>query len=191
MSEKTPYEKMLAEEYYHPDDQLAAMAYQCNQGLLYINSKAPRDPERDAFLKTFFGSMGDGVVVKGNFNCDYGRHIYLGSRCIINCNVTILDTARVDIGDDVFIAPGVVISAATHPLDAESRVARNFISHPVTIGDRVWIGANATILPGVTIGKDAVIAAGAVVNHDVPAGVLAAGVPARIIRNIEPVEKES
>lgn len=182
MSNSTAYEKMLAEEYYHPDDFLAQMAYRCSKDLLYINSTPARDPKRDEFLKGFFGGIGEHVTIKGNFHCDYGKHIFLGSGCIINCNVTILDTARVEIGNDVFLAPGVVISAATHPIDAQKRVDRNFISHAVTICDRVWIGANATILPGVTIGKDSVVAAGAVVTHDVPEGVIVGGVPARILR---------
>lgn len=125
MSESTAYEKMLAEEYYHPDDFLAQMAYQCSKDLLYINSTPPRDPKRDEFLKSFFGGIGEHVTIKGNFHCDYGKHILLGNGCIINCNVTILDTARVKIGNDVFLAPGVVISAATHPIDAQKRVDRN------------------------------------------------------------------
>ena len=88
--------------------------------------------------------------------------------------MTILDTARVDIGKDVFIAPGVVITTATHPLDAEKRVSR----------DRAWIGANAVILQGITIGENAVIAAGAVVTCDVPANTLVGGVPAHIIKEL-------
>ena len=103
---------------------------------------------------------------------------------IITCNVTILDTNRVELGDDVFIAPGVVISAATHPLDAQRRVSRHFQSHPIHIEKRAWIGANATILPGVTIGENAVVAAGAVVTKDVPANCLVGGVPAKVIREI-------
>lgn len=181
---RSNYEKMLAREYYSPDQELADMAYECSKGLLYINSHPARDKERDLFLKDFFGSVGEHVTIKGNFNCDYGRHIHIGDGCIINCNVTILDTARVDIGKDVFIAPGVVITAATHPLDAEKRVARNFIGSPIKIKDRVWIGANAVILHGVTIGENAVIAAGAVVNHDVPANTLVGGIPAKVIKEI-------
>ncbi len=95
-----------------------------------------------------------------------------------------------NIGENVFIAPGVVISAATYPLDAQRRVSRHFQSHPITIGDCVWIGANATILTGVTIGKNAVIAAGAVVTHDVPANTLVGGVPARVIKTITQSEQK-
>ena len=185
MTERSNYEKMLAGEYYVPDEELRRIAIACSTGLTYINTRPSRDPEREEFLKTFFGAYGEGNVIKGNFNCDYAKHIFIGDRCFINCSVTILDTNYVTIGDDVLIGPGTVISAATHPLSAQLRVAPNYISSPITIGNRVWIGANATILPGVVIGDNAVIAAGAVVTKDVPANALAGGVPAKIIKMIE------
>lgn len=184
MEERTNYEKMLNEEEYMPDQELADLAYECSKGLLYINSHPARDAERQKFLEDFFGTIGSHVTIKGNFNCDYGKNIYIDDGTIINCNVTILDTNKVTIGKDVFIAPGVVISAATHPLDAERRVTRHFQSHPIMIKDRAWIGANATILTGVTIGKNAVVAAGAVVTKDVPDNCLVGGVPAKIIKEI-------
>ena len=144
----------------------------------------PRDPGRQAILKQLFKHLGEHVTIKGNFNCDYGCHISIGDGTIINYNVTILDTNHVTIGEDVFIAPGVVISAATHPLNAERRVTRHFQSHPVMIKDRAWIGANATILTGVTIGKNAVVAAGSVVSGNVPDNCLVGGIPARVIKMI-------
>ena len=182
--EKTNHEKMLNEEEYFPDQELAELAYACSEGLQIINSQPPRSSERQAFLKNFFGSIGNHVTIKGNFNCDYGKNIYIGNGTIINCNVTILDTNRVEIGENVFIAPGVVISAATHPLDAQRRTSRHFQSHPIVIKDCAWIGANATILTGVTIGKNAVVAAGAVVTKDVPDDCLVGGVPAKVIKEI-------
>jgi len=184
MTGKSNYEKMLDEEEYFPDQELADLAYECSEGMIFINSRPPRDMERQNFLQEFFGSIGSHVTIKGNFNCDYGKNIFIGNGTIINCNVTILDTNRVEIGDNVFIAPGVVISAATHPLDAKRRVSRYFQSHPVTIKDCAWIGANATILTGVTIGKNAVVAAGAVVTKDVPDNCLVGGIPAKIIKEI-------
>lgn len=120
MKERTNYEKMLNEEEYTSDQELAELAYACSKDLLFINSRPARDPERQAFLLNFFGSIGSRVTIKGNFNCDYGKNISIGDGTIINCNVTILDTNKVTIGEDVFIAPGVVISAATHPLDADA-----------------------------------------------------------------------
>ena len=183
--EKSNRQKMMDEEYYTAfDEELTKMAVACSEGLLFINSLPPRDPKRQEFMKGFFGHMGENVTIKGNFNCDYGCNISIGDGCIINCNVTILDTNKVTLGSDVFIAPGVVISAATHPLNAKKRVERNFICHPVTIGDRAWIGANAVILTGVTIGENAVVAAGAVVTKDVPPNCLVGGVPAGYIKDI-------
>lgn len=184
MSEKTAYEKMLAEEEYVIDSELLDMAYKCSEGLIFINSRPSRDPERQEYMKSFFGDLGNDVVIKGNFNCDYGVNITIGDRTFINCNVTVLDTNRISIGEDVLIAPGVVISAATHPLDAERRVSRKFQSHPITIKDRAWIGANASILTGVTIGKNSVVAAGSVVTEDVPDNCLVGGIPARVIKEL-------
>ena len=189
--ERTAYEKMLSEEYYTPDESLAEKAKACSEGLQKINRLPARDPDRDAFIREFFGGVGEKVVIKGNFNCDYACHIFIGSRTFINCNVTILDTNYVRIGEDCLIGPGTVISAATHPLNATERIAPNYHSHPVTIGDRVWIGANCSILPGVTIGDNAVIAAGAVVTKDVPANALVGGVPAKLIRMIDNRQKDS
>ena len=185
MDNRSNYEKMLAGEKYLFDDSLAAIAVECSKALAAINSLPPRDSERQALLKSLFAEMGDGVVIKGNFNCDYGRHISIGSNVFINCNVTILDTNRVTIGNDVFIAPGVVISPASHPIDPEQRAAKIYVSSPVVIEDRAWIGANATVLPGVTIGKNAIVGAGAVVTKDVPDNCIVAGVPAKLVRKLD------
>ena len=186
MNDLSNYEKMLAGEEYLFDDELAAIAIKCSKTLTAVNALPPRDLERQALLKGLFASMGDGVVIKGNFNCDYGRHISIGSNVFINCNVTILDTNRVTIGNDVFIAPGVVISPASHPIDPERRAARFYVSSPVVIQDRAWIGANATVLPGVTIGKNAIVGAGAVVTKDVPDNCIVVDVPAKVVRSIGP-----
>ena len=86
MSEKTNREKMLDEEEYFPDQELADLAYECSEGLLLINSQPPRSLERQMFLQKFFGSIGNHVTIKGNFNCDYGKNIYIGSGTILNCN---------------------------------------------------------------------------------------------------------
>ena len=184
MDTRSNYQKMLAGEEYRFDDELAAIAYECSKTLSAINALPPRDPERQALMRGLFASMGEGVVIKGNFNCDYGRHISIGSNVFINCNVTILDTNHVTIGNEVFIAPGVVISPATHPIDPVRRAAKIYASSPVVIRDRAWIGANATVLPGVTIGKNAIVGAGSVVTHDVPDNTIVAGVPAKVIREL-------
>ena len=123
------------------------------------------------------------------FNCDYGFNIHIHGFALINHNCTILDTSPVHIGNGCFIAPGVCISAASHPIIAEQRNNGILISKPIHIGDDVWIGANVTVCGGVTIGKGSVIGAGSVVVKDIPAGVVAVGNPCRVMRKITEADK--
>ena len=122
--------------------------------------------------------------IEPSFYCDYGYNIKLGKGFYANHGLVILDTARINIGDNVMCGPGVLMSTATHPLDAVERQKGIEAAHPITIGNNVWIGMGAKILDGVTIGDNAVIAAGAVVNRDVAANTLVAGVPATFIRDL-------
>ncbi|WP_339107975.1 sugar O-acetyltransferase [Thioclava sp. GXIMD4216] len=126
--------------------------------------------------------MGEGAQIKPPFRCDYGQHIRLGARSFVNYNCTILDCAPVRIGEEVLIGPYVQIFAATHPLEAAPRRAMLEMSKPVRIHDGVWIGGGAILCPGMTIGENAVVAAGAVVTRDVAPNALVAGNPARLIR---------
>ena len=118
------------------------------------------------------------------FRCDYGSNIYIGEGFFANFNLTILDEAEVRIGDNVFIGPNVSIYTACHPLDAETRNRLVEWSEPVKIGANFWIGGSVTILPGVTIGDNVVIGAGAVVAKDIPSNTVAVGNPAKIIKRI-------
>lgn len=118
------------------------------------------------------------------FNCDYGYNIATGENFYANHGVVILDAAPVTIGSDVLLGPGVNISTVSHPLNAERRKQKLEIAKPITIGNNVWVGMGAQILAGVTIGDNAVVAAGAVVTKDVPANALVAGVPARVMRSL-------
>ncbi len=150
-----------------------------------INRSAPREVElRRSILNVLFGSGGDSVWLEPTFRCDYGTNIYLGEKVYFNFDCVILDVCEVRIGDFVFVAPGVHIYTATHPLEAELRRTQEF-GKPVTIGSDVWIGGKAVICPGVTIGDRSVIGAGSVVTKDVPAGVVVAGNPAKVIRKVE------
>ena len=110
---------------------------------------------------------------------------------VINYNCVILDTSPVNIGAGAFIAPGVCIACAGHSIDPEQRTQGVWTSAPITLEEDVWIGANATICGGVTIGKGSVIGAGSVVTHDIPAGVIAKGVPCRVVRTITDEDKIS
>ncbi len=133
-------------------------------------------------LKQLFGSS-QSFWIEPHFYCDYGYNIQVGKQFYANHGCVILDGASVAIGDDVMLAPGVLISTATHPLDAILRKKGIETAHSITIGDGVWIGMGAKILPGVTIGENAVIGAGAVVTKSVKANTVVAGVPAVFIKN--------
>ncbi|SDN77478.1 maltose O-acetyltransferase [Actinomyces ruminicola] len=151
------------------------------------------DPERDELIPQIFAEIGEGFHVRGPLYVNCGFHTRIGARFFANLNFTLLDDVPVTIGDDVQVAPGVTIAAGTHPLLAAERQHLTYpdghtggaeYGDPVVIEDRVWLGANVTVMPGVTIGHDAVIGAGSLVTHDVPAGWLAFGVPARPVREI-------
>ena len=140
---------------------------------------------KEAAIRRLFGSAGKDPNVLPGFRCDNGLNIHVGDDFLANYNVTILDIRPVTMGNDVWIGPNTLITTVGHPLEAEGRRKHLGISEPVTIGDDVWIGGNCTILPGVTIGDGAVVAAGAVVTKDVPAHCVVGGVPAKVLRRIE------
>ena len=123
------------------------------------------------------------IYVEPPFFCDYGYNIYAGANVYFNVNCVLLDTMKIEIGDNVFFGPGVQIYTATHPLDPAERLEVEF-SKPVSIGNDCWIGGNSIILPGVIIGNGATIGAGSVVTKNVPDNVLVAGNPARIIKAV-------
>ena len=147
----------------------------------------PQDDEaaRIPVIRELFAAAGDDPSVGPNFSCDYGLHITVGKNFLANYNVTILDIAPVTIGDYVMIGPNVLISTVGHPLSPKGRREHIGICKPVIIGNDVWIGGNAVILPGVTIGSNVVVGAGAVVTKDVPDNCVVAGVPARVIKPLE------
>lgn len=150
-----------------------------------FNSIDPNNfAEQEKAIKRLFGSTKEHVYVQPNFNCDYGRNIHVGKDFLTNYNVTILDIAPVTIGDYCMIGPNTLIATVGHPLTPEGRRAKMAYSKPVVIGDDVWIGGNCTILPGVTIGNNVVIAAGAVVTTDAPDNCIVGGVPAKKIKDI-------
>lgn len=139
---------------------------------------------RETAIRELFGSVGSNPTVLPVFNCDNGRNIHVGKNFLANYNVTILDIAPVKIGDYVMIGPNTLITTVNHPLSPQKRRQHIGQAKQVTIGRDVWIGGNCTILPGVTIGNNVVIAAGAVVTKDVPSNCVVGGVPAKVIREI-------
>jgi maltose O-acetyltransferase len=184
MSERPEKEKMLAGEPYRPDsDELMADHRRaCEWMARYNMTLNCSSAERRQLLAELFAEVGDGTDVRPPFYCDYGYNIRLGERVFLNFNCVILDSVSVVIGDLTQIGPGAQILGADHPRDPAQRRAALEFGRPVSIGSNVWIGAGALILPGVTVGDDAVVGAGSVVTRDVPQGATVVGNPARPIR---------
>jgi maltose O-acetyltransferase len=140
--------------------------------------------ERAALLRELLGSVGPGATIEPPFYCDYGTQIHLGADVFVNFNCVLLDPAPIHIGDQTMLAPNVQLLTADHPRDAETRVAGRELARPIAIGPRVWIGAGSIVCPGVSIGADTTIGAGSVVVRNVPPGVVAAGNPCRVVRQL-------
>lgn len=151
-----------------------------------FNAIPENQPEKqESKAREIFGSAGKNIIVHSNLNVDYGKNIHVGDNFLSNYNLTILDIAPVNIGNNVWIGPNTDIYTVNHPLTAKGRQQRLGIGKSVTIGNDVWIGGHCTICPGITIGNGVVVAAGAVVTKDIPDNVLVGGVPAKIIKKIE------
>lgn len=140
--------------------------------------------DRDDMIKDILGKTEGEVYIQQPFYCDYGYNIEVGNNFYMNYNGIILDGAKVTFGHDVFIAPNCGFYTAGHPLDVEQRNQGLEYAYPISVGNNVWIGGNVVVLAGVTIGDNSVIAAGSIVNKDIPAGVVAAGNPCKVIREI-------
>ncbi len=172
------------------DKELAELRAACAQLCRKYNDLNPADTEEmQRILLQLFGKCGEDCIIMQPFRCDYGFHISVGSGFFANYNCIMLDAADLTFGDHVFIAPNCVFAAAGHAIDAEQRSRGLEIALPITVGSNVWIGANVTVLPGVTIGDGTVIGAGSVVTRDIPAGVIAAGNPCRVLREITEEDK--
>jgi len=173
---------MLAGDLYDASDaELQADLAATRQWLaLYNAALAWSLEDRHALLQERLTTVGQGVDIRPPFYCDYGFNIRLGEGVFLNFNCVILDVVAVSIGDRTQIGPGVQILAADHPREADQREAGLEFGRSVHIGRNVWIGGGAIILPGVSIGDDAVIGAGSVVTRDIPVGCTAFGNPARV-----------
>lgn len=185
-SEKTEKQKMLAGELYLASDpELAAESMRARELLQQYNQAAAGDRvQRTAILQELLGQAGDRPSIVPPFHCDYGIHISIGDRFYMNYGGVILDCNKVEIGDDVLCGPYVQIYAATHPTDPTVRLSERELAFPVKIGSNVWLGGSVIVCPGVTIGDNTTIGAGSVVTKDIPANVVAAGNPCRVIRSV-------
>lgn len=183
---KSELQKMLdGELYLAADAELATMRRNARRLTRLFNATTEEETgQRDEILRQLLGKRGAKIEIEPPFRCDYGCFIEVGENFYANFGCVILDCNYVRIGDNVMLAPNVQIYAAHHPLDASTRISGPELASPVYIGHNVWIGGGAIILPGVSIGDNSVIGAGSVVTRDVPPGVIAAGNPCRVIREV-------
>ncbi|MGF1753650.1 sugar O-acetyltransferase [Vibrio makurazakiensis] len=159
-----------------PEDRLKA-AKLCHQ-----ISTCFEAAEKNALIQNLFGCSDDTTQLNGNFFCDYGYNIEVGKNFYMNTNGVILDCGKVTIGDYVMIGPNVTLCTAGHPLDTATRYTYEEFAKPISIADKVWIGANVVVLPGVSIGFGAVVGAGSVVTKDVSENTVVVGNPARVVK---------
>jgi maltose O-acetyltransferase len=145
--------------------------------------------ERDQILAALVGHLGDGATILPTFRCDYGHPISIGAGTFVNYGAVMLDVVDIAIGADVQIATGVQLLTATHPIDPEARRAGWESGAPIVIEDNVWLGGGVIVCPGVRIGEHTVVGAGSVVTRDLPAGVVAVGNPARVVRPITDADR--
>ncbi|MFD1860144.1 sugar O-acetyltransferase [Aeromicrobium camelliae] len=183
---RSMHERMLAGDLYITDDpQIAADSRRALQLAHRINTTDPTDTDTVRALFTeLLGHYGDGAEIRPPFRCDYGYQTSFGARSFANFGLVVLDVAEVTIGEDVQIGPNVQLLTATHPLEPGPRRDKWESAEPITIGDNVWLGGGVIVCPGVTIGENTVVGAGSVVVRDLPAGVIAVGSPARVVREL-------
>lgn len=166
-------------------DGLSEERMACKKQIHAFNLLPPEEEDRaEEMIRALLGKAGKDAWINAPFHCDYGYNIEVGDNFFANYNLTILDVAKVVIGNNVQIAPNVSIYTAGHPVHPDSRNSGYEYGIPVTIGDNVWIGGDVVILPGVTIGSSSIIGAGSVVTKDVPEWVIAAGNPCKVVRKI-------
>ena len=175
---------MAGESYYGLDPNLNADRERAHELFRQFNSAASL-PERQAILRQLLGQIGVNSIIEPPFYCSYGKNIHIDDCVYINFSCTIFDNNTVQIGDHVMIGPFVQIYTAAHPIQAEDRVKGMETAKAIVIEENVWIGGAAIVLPGVRIGRKAVIGAGAVVTRDVPANTVVLGNPARVVKEIE------
>lgn len=178
-------ERLARGQWYLDDDELRERRHECWRRLDVFNAaRGDDDAGRAAAMAELVGSIGVNVVVVPRFTCTYGSNIHFGDSVFVNGNAFFMDDAPITIESHIRIGPGAQVMTALHPVDDHKRRRDGWErAAPIVIGDNSWLGASVTVGAGVTIGRNAVIGAGSVVLRDIPDHVIAAGVPARIIRS--------
>jgi maltose O-acetyltransferase len=180
-------ERMLAGDLYIADDpEIGEQSAAALDLMAAYNATSVRQgPLRRQLLEQLLGAIGEGTEIRPPLYVDYGTHLRIGARCFANFGLVALDVAAITIGDDVQIGPNVQLLTPTHPVEPEPRREKWEAAQPIVIGDNVWLGGGAIVLPGVTIGDNTVVGAGSVVTRDLPADVVAVGNPARVVRTLD------
>lgn len=182
----TEREKMVAGELYDAlDPELREGRIRARR---LCRAMATIDPassgELERVIQSLLGTCEAGTWIEPPFFCDYGFNIHLGASVYMNFNCIILDPAPVTLGDRVKLGPNVQLYTATHPVDPDLRRGGREMAYPIHVGDDAWLGGGVIVCPGVTIGERSVIGSGSVVTKDIPAGVVAAGNPCRVLRDV-------
>ncbi|MBV6713347.1 sugar O-acetyltransferase [Paenibacillus chitinolyticus] len=182
----TEKQKMLAGKPYKAfGEELLLERQHAKEVLFDYNALRPGEVEkRNELLRALLGRTGKVFFIEPPFRCDYGYNISLGENFYANYNLTVLDCNRVTIGNNVLIGPNVSVFTAGHAIHPEPRANEVEYALPISIGDNVWIGGGAILNPGVSIGDNTIIGSGSVVTKDIPANVIAAGNPCRVLRPI-------
>ncbi|APX73350.1 transferase [Companilactobacillus allii] len=192
----TEHEKLLAGlDYDYRDPELQGMIAHCKELVGIINTTTDFKKRQES-VDNLFGVSGKGLTINGQISALYGEHIHVGDDVFINGNCTFQDSNIITLGSRVVIAPDTKLYCGEHAIDASKRFgvredgSKYLITYtkPISIGDDVWIGGNVTIIGGVTIGNNVIVGAGAVVTKDVPDNTIVAGVPAKVIRSLEPLK---
>lgn len=188
----TVYEKMKSGQVYFCNDEgLMKLQTKCLDKLYDFNNTRPTEGEKRAkLLCEVLAEVGENCYVEPPLHANWGIHTHFGNNVYANFNLTLVDDTDIYVGDNVMFAPNVVIATAGHPINPELRRRVGQYNIPVHIGNNVWIGAGAVVMPGVTIGDNSVIGAGSVVTRDIPANVVAVGNPCRVLREIGEHDRE-
>ena len=181
---RSEQEKMLAGELYLASDPgLVAARVRARTLCARFNPSDPGDEAlRRTLLEDLLGAVGLRSWIEAPFHCDYGANILIGDRVFVNFGAVFLDPARISVEDEVQVGPGVQLLTADHPRDPVARAAGPEFARPIRIGARSWLGGGVIVCPGVTIGEGTIVGAGSVVVRDLPASVVAAGNPCRVVK---------
>ncbi|KAB7790493.1 sugar O-acetyltransferase [Bifidobacterium leontopitheci] len=155
-----------------------------------LNLSEPGSEERERLMHEFFAEVGEGTHIELPMHANWGCSTHWGAHCYANFNLTLVDDGEIHIGDHVMIGPNVILCTTGHPIRADLRDRYAQFSAPISIGRSAWLGANVTVMPGVTIGERAVIGACSLVTHDIPADTVAYGTPCRPVREIGERDRE-